>query len=169
MFCRKFARLDVHRNVGGLVIPCRLSHIFFLKCCVSQGHVALTGTEGQTGSSEDMPFYVSGSWGWREMQAWREVRGGFAGRWGATLRQAKLNLHPTLYACLCSPAMHSAGGRQNLSPSSGNYSELVRHVWYPGMHLSLIWCIYIQDLKGEERKNRGMHLIFSKWSTIEKI
>lgn len=56
------------------------------------------------------------------------VRGGFAGRRGATLRQAKLNLHPTLYACLRSPAMHSAGGRQNLSPGSGNYSELVRHV-----------------------------------------
>lgn len=51
----------------------------------------------------------------------------FAGSWGTMLQQAKLNLHPTLYACLHSLAMHSAGGRQNLSPGSGNYSELVRH------------------------------------------
>lgn len=76
-----------------------------------------------------MPFYVRG------------VRGRQGGLWDGG--GAKLNLHPTWYACLRSPAMLSAGGRQNLSPSSGNYSELVRHVWYLGLHLPFIWCIYI--------------------------
>lgn len=149
---KKFAHLDAPRKCGRisnptLPLPYRRTH-FFSTCCVSPGHVALTDTEGQTETSEDVPFYVKESWS----LSGREVRGGFEGRWGAALRQAKLNLHPTLYACLHSPAMHSAGGRQNLSPSSGNYSELVRHVWYPGMHLPFIRCVCIGDSKGDGRK-----------------
>lgn len=101
---------------------------FYLFYCVSPGHVALTDTEGQTEISEDMPFYVRERAGAGARGGMEGCAGWFAGRWGGTLWQAKLNLHPTLYACLRLLAMHSAGGRQNLSPSSGNYSELVRHV-----------------------------------------
>lgn len=38
-----------------------------------------------------------------------------------------------------------------MSPGSGNYSELVRHVRYPGVHLSFIWLIYTHDR--EKREN----------------
>lgn len=60
----------------------------FLKCCVSQGHVALTDTEGQTETSEDMPFYVRESWSWSERErgmegsAGRFLQGGGEPRYG---------------------------------------------------------------------------------------
>lgn len=104
--------------------------------------------EGLRGSPGDIPINVIESWC---MSKRKRSVGQFAGRWRATRWQAKLNLHPYLYACLHSPPMPRAGGRQNLSPSSGYYSELVRHVWYTGMHLSLIWCVYTGfDRRSEE-------------------
>lgn len=158
---KKFAHLDVHRNVGRLEIPWCLFHAttllhflyaFFFKVLCLWGTCSLDRHRGADRNLRGHALLCQ-----RELEL--EWEGGmegsagrFAGRWGAALRQAKLNLHPTLYACLHSPAMHSAGGRQNLSPSSGNYSELVRHVWYPGMHLSFIRCIYIQDSRVEDRK-----------------
>lgn len=122
--------------MGGLVIPCCLFHtntlviffvLFFEVLCLS-GTCSLDRHRGAGRNLRGHALLCQ-----RELKLEGEGAregsvGRFAGRRGATLRQAKLNLHPTLYACLHSPAMHSAGGRQNLSPSSGNYSELVIHV-----------------------------------------
>lgn len=106
---KKFAHLDVHRNVGGLVIPGCLFHtntyfsiffVLFFKCCVSQGHVALTDTEGQTETSEDMPFYVRESWSWSEREG---MEGGGCGAVcrevgsHATASQAK---SPPYFVCM---------------------------------------------------------------------
>lgn len=121
--------------------------------CDSRGHVSWNNAKRKTRTSEDVPFHVR-ELGLKRGEGTEGSVGRFVGRWGAELQQAWLNLHPTLYACLCSPAMHSAGGRENLSPSSGNYSELVRHVWCIGMHLSFIRCLYMREMKWIERKLR---------------
>lgn len=57
-------------------VPTHFSLCYFFSDAGSLGDMALADTEGQTGTSKDMPFYVRGSQGWSQRKACREVWGG---------------------------------------------------------------------------------------------
>lgn len=73
--------------------------------------------------------------------------GWIAGRWGAKQQKAKLNLHPTLYACLHSRAARDAGGGRICHPAEDFLSKLVKHVRYIWLYESFTLRPYIQEIK----------------------